>query len=189
MVTGDSNTTRPEPGDVAGRSEPAQHAPPVSLALDRTFKIGLALKAADGVLEIIGGILLLFVSPATIQHFVRALTAHELSEDPHDVIANHLLRSVTQLDKSATLFASVYLLSHGVAKVVLVVFVLRGKLWAYPWLMVLLVVFIVYQLYRIIFVKFSFGLAALTIFDAFLVWLTWREYEARRKQPQSSGTA
>jgi hypothetical protein len=50
--------------------------PGVSRALDRTFKIGLFLKAADGVLEIAGGIALLFLSAADIQHLVRALVAH-----------------------------------------------------------------------------------------------------------------
>ena len=38
---------------------------------------------------------------------------------------------------------------HGVVKVVLVVALWRNKLWAYPWLIVTLVVFIGYQLYRI----------------------------------------
>jgi uncharacterized membrane protein len=148
--------------------------------LDRAFKIGLLLKAADGVLEIAGGIALLFLTPTDIQHFVRALTAHELSQDPHDFLANHLLHSTVHLTKGTTLFGAVYLLSHGIAKVALVVLVLRNKLWAYPWLIALLLAFIIYQLYRIIAVHFSFGLAALTIFDAVLVWLTWREYQAKR---------
>jgi uncharacterized membrane protein len=158
----------------------------VSRALDRTFKIGLLLKAADGVLEIAGGIALLFLSPADIQHFVRGLTAHELSQDPHDLLANHLLHSTVHLTRGTTLFGAVYLLSHGIAKLVLVVLVLRDKLWAYPWLMALLIAFIVYQLYRLVVVHFSFGLAALTIFDAVLVWLTWREYQAKKATKQSA---
>jgi uncharacterized membrane protein len=164
-------------------SPPGNESPPgVSRALDRTFKIGLLLKAADGVLEIVGGIALLFLSPADIQHLTRALVAHELSQDPHDFLANHLLHSTVHLTRGTTLFGAVYLLSHGIAKVVVVVLVLRDKLWAYPWLIGLLLAFIAYQLYRMIVVHFSFGLAALTIFDAVLVWLTWREYRAKRGQ-------
>jgi hypothetical protein len=56
------------------------------------------------------------------------------------------------------LFGAIYLLSHGISKVILVALVLRNKLWAYPWLMVLLGVFIGYQLYVMIFVKWSWGL-------------------------------
>ncbi len=154
--------------------------PPLSPALDKAFRIGLVLKGLDGILEVIGGILLLFLSPHAIQHLVRALTAHELSEDPHDVIARYLLHSTSHLNTGITLYGAIYLLIHGLAKVVLVALVLRDKLWAYPWLIVLLLAFIAYQLYQITAVHFSAGLTALTIFDAALVWLTWREYRGRR---------
>ena len=56
-------------------SKPAADASarPLSPALDKTFKIGLVLKGLDGVLEVIGGILLLFLSPQAIQHIARDL--------------------------------------------------------------------------------------------------------------------
>jgi len=156
---------------------PARPLPP---ALDKTFKIGLVLKGLDGILEVVGGILLVFLSPPAIEHLARTLTAHELSQDPHDLIARYILHTASHLTSSTTLFGAVYLLSHGIAKIVLVALVLRDKLWAYPWLIALLLAFIGYQLYRITAVHFSAGLTALTIFDAVLVWLTWREYQARR---------
>jgi uncharacterized membrane protein len=170
-------------GEGPGRPVPADAAPgPLSPALDTTFKIGLVLKGLDGVLEVAGGILLLFLSPSAIEHVVRVLTAHELSEDPHDLIARYLLHTTAHLSHGTTLFGAIYLLSHGIAKIVLVALVLRDKLWAYPWLIGLLLAFIAYQLYRITLVHFSIGLTLLTIFDAFLVWLTWREYRAKRAQ-------
>jgi uncharacterized membrane protein len=162
------------------RAPAREAAKPLSPALDKTFKIGLVLKGLDGILEVIGGILLLFVSPEAINHLARVLTAHELSEDPHDLIANYLLHTTAHLGRGTTIFGAIYLLSHGIAKIVLVALVLRDKLWAYPWLIGLLLAFIAYQLYRITAVQFSIGLTLLTIFDAFLVWLTWREYRAKR---------
>ena len=152
----------------------------VSRSLDRTFRISVTLKGLDGALELIGGLVLLFVRPATLAHIVRALTQHELSQDPHDVIARHVLRSAGHLTAGTTLFAALYLVSHGLAKLVLVVAVLRNQTWAYPGMIVLLGAFIVYQLYRLVMVRFTVGLTVLTLFDAFVVWLTWREYEARR---------
>ena len=134
---------------------------PLSPALDKTFKIGLVLKGLDGILEVAGGILLLFLSPHAIEHIARTLTAHELSEDPHDLIARYLVHSTSHLSSGITLFGAIYLLSHGIAKLVLVIALLRGQLWAYPWLMVLLGVFIVYQLYRLSY-RFSVGLTLLT---------------------------
>jgi uncharacterized membrane protein len=162
------------------RTTASASAKPVSPALDKTFKISLVLKGLDGVLEVAGGILLLFLSPHAIQHLVRALTAHELSEDPHDLLARYLLHTTAHLNTGITIFGAIYLLSHGIAKIVLVALVLKDKLWAYPWLIALLLAFIAYQLYRITAVHFSIGLTLLTIFDAFLVWLTWREYRAKR---------
>jgi uncharacterized membrane protein len=67
---------------------------------------------------------------------------------------------------------------------VLVALVLREKLWAYPWLIVLLLAFVGYQIYRLAWVHFSVGLTALTVFDAVLVWLTWREYRSKRVRPR-----
>ena len=157
-------------------------ARPLSPAQDLTCKIGLVLKGLDGVLEIAGGIVLLFLSPQAIQHIARTLTAHELSQDPHDLIARYILHTTAHLTTSTTLFGAIYLLSHGVAKIVVVALVLRDKLWAYPWLIALLLAFIVYQVYRITAVHFSVALTALTVFDAFLVWLTWREYQSKKAQ-------
>jgi uncharacterized membrane protein len=151
--------------------------------LDRTFEIGILLKGLDGVLELIGGALLLVVSPATINRITGALTQHELSEDPHDVIATHLLRISHGLTGSAVGFAAAYLLLHGIVKVVLVLALLRNKLWAYPWMIAFLVAFICYQLYRIA-LDVTLGLTALTIFDAIIVWLTWREYHKQRTARQ-----
>jgi len=162
--------------------------PGVSKALDRTFKIGLVLKGADGVLQIIGGVLLLVLSPSSINRIAQSLTAHELSQDPYDRIAYYILHTTSTLNSGTTLFAVIYLLSHGVSKVILVAMVLKEKLAAYPWLIALLVGFIAYQLYVITLVKFSWGLSALTVFDVFLIWLTWREYQARKRERAAAVT-
>jgi uncharacterized membrane protein len=159
----------------------------VSRSLDRTFKITVGLKGLDGALETIGGLILLFVQPTTLQHWARTFTQHELSQDPHDFLARHLLHSTGQLTHGKALYASIYLLIHGLSKVVLVVAVLREQLWAYPAIIVLLLAFIVYQLYKIA-VHFTVGLTLLTLFDAFVVWLTWREYQSRHSRTGDADT-
>jgi uncharacterized membrane protein len=146
--------------------------------LDQTFEIGIILKGLDGVLEVIGGPLLLVVSPATIDRMVTNLTQHELSEDPHDFLATHLLRTAHGLTGSAILFGAVYLLAHGLVKVILVTALLKNQRWAYPWTIAFLGIFIAYQVYRLSFQP-SLGLTGLTIFDTVIAWLTYREY---RKQ-------
>jgi uncharacterized membrane protein len=125
------------------------------------------------------------VSPARLQSWAKTLTAHELAQDPHDLIARHLLNSASQLSHSTTLFAAVYLLSHGIAKIVLVIALLRGQLWAYPWMIALLVVFIIYQVYRLSY-RFSVWLFLLTLFDIFVMVLTVLEYRQRRRARASA---
>jgi len=73
----------------------------LSRALDDTFKVSVTLKGIDGALEIVGGAILLFVRPATLDQLARSLTQHELAQDPHDFIARHILHSAGQLNTAA----------------------------------------------------------------------------------------
>ena len=147
--------------------------------LDRVFEVGIVLKGLNGLLELTGGVLLLLITPAEFNGIVRALTQHELSEDPRDVIASWLLRTADGLTGPGLLFGAAYLLIHGIVKVVLVAALLRNKLWAYPWLIAVLLLFIVYQAYQIALTPAA-GLIALTVFDIAIVTLTVREYQRQR---------
>jgi uncharacterized membrane protein len=156
--------------------------------LDRTFEISIILKGLDGVLELVGGVLLLFVTPTAINQFISRITEHELSKDPNDYVATHLLRFGATLTGAGLRWAAVYLLLHGIVKVVLVLALLRTKLWAYPWMIAFLIIFIVYQVYRIA-IEPSLWLVLLTIFDAFVVWLTWREWYKQRDRQRPRALA
>lgn len=157
---------------------------PVSL-LDKFYEIGLFIKAFDGTLELIGGVLLLTVSPATIGHLTRVLTQHELAEDPHDFIAAHVVHYGHTLAAGHNLFAALYLLTHGAVKVGLVTALLLNRLWAYPIALVVLALFMVYQLYQTV-VNPSLGLALLTVLDAVIIWLVWREWLKVRQGPAAA---
>ena len=155
--------------------------------LDRVFVVTLILKGIDGVLELIGGVLLLVIPADKIGTFVRIVTQHEISEDPDDFFANAVRHAASGLSVSATLFGAIYLLLHGIVKVVLVWAVLRDQLWAYPWMIGFLIAFIGYQSYKLI-TAFTWGMLALTLFDVFVVWLTWHEYGIHRARARSQST-
>jgi uncharacterized membrane protein len=159
-----------------------------SSLLDRTFEIGIILKGLDGLVELIGGVLLLVITPTTINRLITVYTQREISEDPHDFIAAHLRHFGATLTGSAIRFTAFYLLVHGIVKVVLVVALLRNKMWAYPWLIVVLILFTGYQIYALT-LKPSALLLALTVFDAAIIWLTWREWrkQLRIRQPALTG--
>ena len=146
----------------------------------------MSIKGIDGAFELVGGLLLLVVSPASVGHLGRILTQHELSRDPSDFFALHVLHYSRSLSRGGHLFAAAYLISHGVAKVVLVIAVLKRQHWAYPGMIVLLIAFIAYQLYRIA-IAASIGLVLLTVFDGLVVWLTWREWQAHGRVTRGDG--
>lgn len=149
----------------------------------RLFTLGIWVKGLDGLLEIVGGALLLAAGPGTIGAVVRFLTQRELAEDPHDLVANALRHAVHGLGPHAQLFGAGYLIGHGAVKVGLVAGLLRGRLWAYPAALAVLSIFIAYQLYRLTY-AYSLPLLLLTIVDAVIVFLIWRESVAVRRQGQ-----
>lgn len=151
---------------------PAEHPRTVT---DKAFRVSLYLKGVDGLFEVLGGILLLLIKPEQINHLARWLTQGELSQDPNDFIAHHILKTAHELTGASLIFGAIYLLSHGVVKIFLVYEVLRDRLWAYKALIVVIGLFVVYQVYRMA-IKFSVGMLLLTLFDLLVIYLTQKEY-------------
>lgn len=143
--------------------------------IHRAFEVGVGLKGLDGALEIIGGLLLLTISPRHVSTLVLQLTQHELSEDPHDLVASYLVRLSKGLTVEGQLFGAAYLLTHGVVKLALVAALLKRRLWAYPAAIGLFALFGAYQVYRYTFTH-SLYLILLTILDVVVICLTWLEY-------------
>ena len=155
--------------------------------LDKTYEIGILIKGFDGAVELLAGLFLLVVRPSTIGHLTHLITQAELGEDPHSRIATHILHYGENLARGRNMFAIWFLLTHGLIKVVLVVSLLRSKMWAYPFALVTLGLFIVYQLYEMA-VKPSWGMAFLTVLDVGIVWLVWREWQQIKQGTHRSQT-
>ncbi len=143
------------------------------------FLCSVWIKGLAGVIEAIGGVLVLFVTRDVLDSFLLHLTAPELADDPADWIMNYLRTAVQGYSDSTRHFASAYLIIHGLIKIFLVAGLLRGKLWAYPLSLWFLGAFIVYQCYRFMH-TFSMWLVFLTVFDLVVVFLIWREYQRRQ---------
>jgi uncharacterized membrane protein len=148
--------------------------------IHQIFEISVLLKGAHALIECIGGLVLAFVSTSTITSLINALTQEELIEDPNDFVSAHLLSLAQNFTVSTQRFYAFYLLSHGLVKVFLVIGLLRNKLWAYPVSLVVLGLFIVYQLYRFSYTH-GFGLIVLTVFDVMVMGLIWHEYRLVRR--------
>ena len=150
--------------------------------LDEAFKITVILKGLDSLLEIIGGIFFLLIRPATISQWGLDIAHHLFNNQT--AISSYLINSTHSLAKS-TLLGALYLLIHGVVKVVLVILVLMNKLWAYPIFMAVIILFIGYQIYSLV-NHLSFGMSLLTVFDVLVVVLTWLEWQKQLRLRQAN---
>jgi uncharacterized membrane protein len=145
------------------------------------FDVGVWLKGVDGALEVLAGTLLLMVSKGQIVHAVHWLIGTDLIENPHGFIAEHLGHAAGNLSMHAHYFAGAYLVGHGLVKLGLVVGLLRDKRWAYPAAVTFLMLFIVYQVYRLTQVP-TILLGVLTVMDAVVLALIMHEWWSRSKQ-------
>lgn len=147
--------------------------------IHQIFEISILVKGFDALIECIGGLVLAFVSTTSIANLVNAITQEDLIEYSKDFVSTHLLGLAYTFSVSTEHFYALYLLSHGLIKLFMVAALLRNKLWAYPVSLIVLGLFIVYQLYRFSYTH-GFGLLILTVFDVVVMGLIWHEYRLLR---------
>ena len=149
--------------------------------LHRWFDAGVMFKGAEGVLEIVTGAWLSF-DRSILQNVVFRITAKELVHDPEDMVARTLRHWAEELGSGRQTFASLYLVAHGVVKIVLAVSLLREYRWAYPTAVAAQLLLAAYELYR-----FSHThapvLPVVATLDIVIAWLVWREGRARAAAP------
>lgn len=143
--------------------------------LERIFRFSITLSGLYAVLETILGITILKVNPQVMNRIVLALLHQKLSINPGDFIATHLLRATQQFAVGGKHSASLYLLSHGVSKLIVVLSLLRNKLWSYPFLILMSSGFILFQGYRFV-LTHSLVMIFLILCDIVVIVLTWLEY-------------
>jgi uncharacterized membrane protein len=144
------------------------------------FEIGLAFKGVLTLVEIAAGIFAYFVTRQFLLDLVQVITRMELTEDPRDFVANYLFHAAQSLSLSTQRFTALYLLSHGVIKLWLIIGLWQKKLGYYPAAITVFSVFILYQMYRYSFTH-SALLLFLTVLDVFVIGLTWLEYKYLRR--------
>jgi uncharacterized membrane protein len=144
------------------------------------FRISVLLKGVHALIEILSGVLLALVGAHAITRTVGSLARWQLGEHPHDPIATALLNAADGFTVQTEHFYAFYLVSHGVVNLALVIGLLRNKLWAYPASLVVLTLFVAYQVYRYSYTH-GFGLILLTVFDLIVMALIWHEYRIVRR--------
>lgn len=154
-------------------------------ALDNAFDTVIIAKGVFGLIEFGAGIAMFFVSPDAMRSWLSKLTAHFHHSESHSHLWQWFEHLADRIDVHATVFAAVYLAAHGLVKLVIVVGLLRGQAWAFPVMVWVTVAFIVYQIWEMAH-HFSWAMAALTIFDFVVLWLTLSEWRARRARTSAN---
>ncbi len=140
------------------------------------FRAGVVLKGLVSLFEIAGGILIFFVPVSVVTDFIAYIAQGELLDDPNSIIAPHIISFAHQFSYASSAFIGIYLLSRGAIKLVLIIALLRDKLWAYPSALVVLGSFVIFQTYEIVMTR-SVPIIVLTVFDLGVMWFIWREYQ------------
>jgi len=148
--------------------------------IHQIFEVSVLLKGAHALLECLGGASLALIGTDTVANFANGLAQYGLRKKSDDFVATHLLAWAQSFSVTTKNFYAFYLLSHGIIKLLLVVGLLRGKLWSYPASLIVLGLFIVYQLYRFSYTH-GMGLILLSVFDVFVLALIWHEYRLVRR--------
>jgi uncharacterized membrane protein len=146
------------------------------------FNFALLLKAANGVIEVLGAALIFFVPPTLVLEIVEFLTGGELAQDPDDPIVGILRDTAQSFSVHTHYFLAGYLVLHGLVKILLVIGIFAGKRIAYPLFMIALVLFGSYEAYRG-FVRHELLLQVFAVFDLLVLVLTVYEYRRQCQTP------
>jgi uncharacterized membrane protein len=139
------------------------------------FTIGVIIKGFDGLVEIVGAIVLFSVTPAELRGLIGNVIAGVFGRSSPSAIATYLLYIANHVTSSGETFGAFYLLWHGGVKAFLVSGLLVRRFWAYPAAIVAFALFVAYQFYRYSNTR-SPGLLALSVLDVVVILLTWFEY-------------
>lgn len=141
-------------------------------AMNFIFRAGLIIKGVDSLFEILGGILL--AMPMRLARYILVLSQHEAFRH-HEVLAGRLNRLADATTTHASMGEAVYLIIHGVAKVILIAAIARGLRWGYLGLIIILSLFALIEVVRAGTAR-EVVTGLLGVFDLGVVYVIWREY-------------
>ncbi len=149
------------------------------------YNIIIILKGVNGIFELILGTLIAIISSSTVYKIAIKIFSEELSDDPHDFVANFFVNLARDLSFSTKEFIAAYVFIHGIINILLFYTLWKKKFEFYPTAIITLVLLTVYQIFRVI-TKHSPLLILITIIDFVIIYFLVREYRLalREKRKQ-----
>lgn len=154
--------------------------------IELVYRVGLVIKGADGVFELVAG-LLLWLAPGLLRSLLSPLERTDVDDGTFHVFVAHLAgRLDSNLAHGSPAFVIFFLLSHGIVKLALVYCLLKEYRWVYPYALGVLGLFALYQLVVLVRAP-SLGLTVLMALDLLIIWLVWREWAILRRASENTG--
>lgn len=143
----------------------------------KIFRLAMGWKILYGVAKISLALILLKWAAVDPSGLFYKLMEHEIIEDPNDLLIGFISPFIAHLSVSTTTFAALYLLFWGlVDDIFLSINILRDKLWAFPFALTLIGLFIPYEIYRV-FHTHSTILIGIIALDVVIFWILATEYK------------
>lgn len=148
------------------------------------YRIGIAIKGFDGLLELVAGLLLL-LAPRLLHSMLQGIVGKAELHHTHTshLIATYVGHLDADLGRSGLTFLIVFLIGHGIVKLALVYCLLKRIVWAYPYALAILGMFLAYQLYALVRDPLSIGMWFFTILDVIIIYLVWAEWKDLKEKP------
>lgn len=148
--------------------------------VDVSFDIALLLKSLFATGEVIGGFALFFLTPARLNHGIEWLTQGRFSENSPGMIASLIVRFGENFTTNTQYLMAIYLLSHGLIKLVTLFLLWKKILWSYPLSIFVFVGFIIYQMTEFAHTH-SIFMIFVSLIDVAMIILTILEYRNIKK--------
>jgi uncharacterized membrane protein len=138
------------------------------------FRWSVILKGLISLAEVAAGAALLLLPPTLIEQGLSLVT-RLLSSFATYAPIERILSELAHYGTAAVVLAALFLLSRGLIKCFLIYSLLKNMLWAYPWSLAIMALFVLYQAYEFA-LTHSVLLAGITAFDLIVMYFIWREW-------------
>lgn len=143
------------------------------------LRIGLMVKAVDGVIEAVAGIFIYFANYTAVNAVLFSVFREEIAESPHDLVWGYLINEWHSFLLSSHTFWGLLFIIHGTTKLFLSIMLLKNYLWAYPVAATVFALFAGYELYSAM-NRASLFLWVVGVLDAIVVLLILKEYRHKK---------
>lgn len=151
--------------------------------LSTLFHISMWWRIFYGLIRIVLGLVLVKLINVPFSDIFYQIMHYEITDEPTNLFVALISKILLEHQFTVTGFIAVYLMFWGILDVVLSLCLLRHKWWAFPVSLVLIALFIFYEIYRFMHTH-SLMLLAVICIDIFIYWLIRREHlELQRRYP------